>query len=220
MRALLLRDIRLALRSGGGWVLGTIFMAAFLSLCAIALGGQLSVLRPLATPLIWLSVLFSMLLSFSTIFQNDFQQGVLHQILLTPTSLLKLILAKWVSFLVIGVLPLFIIIPLVGQFFDLSGTALLALMISLGLAAPALAAYVTLAGAILCGKQSAGFLAVLIVMPFLIPLLIFGVDATQSFLVEGWPAVEIRILGGLSLLSIAIGLPASIAALRVNLETT
>ena len=220
MRALIFRDVRLALRSGGGWILGAVFMGAFLSLCAIALGGQLSALRPLATPLIWLSLLFSMLLSFSTIFQNDFRQGVLHQILLTETSLLKLVLAKWIGFLLLGFLPLFFIIPLIGQFFGLTTTSLIALMVSLALAAPAMAAYVTLAGAILCGKQSAGFLAVLIVMPFLVPLLIFGVDATQSFITEGWDAIEIRILLGLSLLSIAIGLPASIAALRANLETS
>jgi heme exporter protein B len=91
-------------------------------------------------------------------------------------------------------------------------------MFTLALTAPALAAYVTLAGALLCGRQGAAFLAILLVMPFLIPLLIFGLEATQAVLTSGWTAPEIRILFGLTLLSIAIGLPASSAALRINLE--
>lgn len=201
-------------------MLGTIFMGAFLSLCAIALGGQISELRRLATPLIWLSILFSMLLSFGTIFQTDFRQGTLHQILLTGISPLKLILSKWLSFLIIGFLPLLIITPLVGQFLGLKGAHLTALLVTLTLSGPAMASYVTLAGAILCAKQGAGFLAVLLVMPFLIPFLIFGLDATHSFTLSGWAATEIQILAGLSLLSIAVGLPASVAALRANLETS
>ncbi len=220
MLSLILRDIRLASRSGGGWVLGVVFMGAFLSLCAIALGGHLSELRRLAVPLIWLSILFSMLLSFGTIFQADYRQGTLHQILLAGISPLTLILSKWLSFLIIGFLPLLIITPLIGQFFGLSGTKLLALLVTLAISGPAMATYVTLAGAILCAKQGSGFLAVLLVMPFLIPFLIFGLDATDSFTITGWAATEIQILAGLSLLSIAVGLPASVAALRANLETS
>lgn len=216
--AILKRDLLLAWRSGGNWIMGTVFMAAFLSLCGIALGGQMSELRRLGTALIWLGILFSMLLSFSTIFQSDFRQGSLTQIMLHGVSPLTVSLAKWTSFLIIGFLPLFIVTPLMASLFGLSGSAIMATLLTLAISAPALAAYVTMAGTVLCARTGAGFLAVILVMPFLIPLLIFGLDASQSFTVEGWSAVEIRILAGLSLLSIAIGLPASAAALRANLE--
>jgi heme exporter protein B len=217
---ILMRDLRIAWRSGGSWVMGAVFMMTFLALCAIALGGQLSELRRLGVAFIWLGVFFSMLLSFATIFQTDYRQGTLAQILLSGPSALTVCLAKWVGFLATGFLPLFLITPLTGSFFGLSGEAIGATMLTLAIAAPALGAYVTLAGAVLCARNGAGFLAVLLVMPFLVPLLIFGLDATDSFLNIGWAAVEIRILAGLSLLSIAIGLPASAAALRINLETT
>lgn len=216
--SILIRDLRLAWRSGGSWIMGAVFMGAFLSLCGIALGGQMSELRRLGPALIWLGVLFSMLLSFATIFQADFRQGTLSQILLSGPTALTVCLAKWVAFLIIGFFPLFIITPLTGTFFGMSGDVITATMLTLAIAAPALGAYVTLAGAVLCARIGAGFLAVLLVMPFLVPLLIFGLDAAQSFLNQGWAAVEIRILAGLSLLSIAIGLPASAAALRANLE--
>ena len=216
--AILRRDLRLAFRTGGSWILGAVFLAVFISLCAIALGGQMSELRRLAAPLLWLAIVFSMLLSFATIFQADFRQGTLTQILLSGISPLTLALAKWTAFLCLGFLPLFLVTPVVGTFLGLSSQTLLATMLALGLAAPALAAYVTLAGAIFCARSGAGFLAVLLVTPFLVPLLIFGLEAGQAFSAEGWGAVEVRLLAGLSLLSIAIGLPASAAALRVNLE--
>ncbi len=216
--AILMRDIRLAFRTGGSWVLGSVFMAIFISLCAIALGGQMAELRRLAAPLLWLAIVFSMLLSFTTIFQSDYRQGTLTQIALSGTSTLTLALAKWAAFLCLGFLPLFFVTPIIGTFLGLSGQSLLATLLALALAAPALAAYVTLAGAIFCSRTGAGFLAVLLVTPFLVPLLIFGLEAGTAFQTEGWAAVEIRLLAGLSLLSIAIGLPASAAALRVNLE--
>lgn len=216
--AILSRDIRLAFRTGGSWILGAVFMAVFISLCAIALGGQMSELRRLGSALLWLAIVFSMLLSFATIFQADFRQGTLTQIYLSGTSPLTVVLAKWAAFLCLGFLPLFVVTPIMSTFLGLNGKALLATLLALSFAAPALAAYVTLAGAIFCGRTGAGFLAVLLVTPFLVPLLIFGLEASQGFLNQGWSAVELRLLAGVSLLSIAVGLPASAAALRVNLE--
>lgn len=216
--AILKRDLRLAFRIGGSWILGTVFMAVFVTLCAIALGGQMTELRRLAPALLWLAIVFSMLLSFATVFQADFRQGTLTQIYLSGTSTLTLALAKWAAFLCLGFLPLFLITPIMGLILGLSSEVILATLLALALAAPALAAYVTLAGAIFCARSGAGFLAVLLVTPFLVPLLIFGLEASQGFGMAGWAAVELRILAGLTLLSIAVGIPASAAALRVNLE--
>jgi heme exporter protein B len=212
------RELLCVWRSGGQWIMGAVFMSAFLALCGIALGGQISELRRLGSPLIWLAVLFAMLLSFQSLFQDDFRQGSLTQLRLHGVSPLALCLGKWAAFLLTGFLPLWLITPLVATLFGLSLNATGAVMFTLALTAPALAAYVTLAGALLCGRQGAAFLAILLVMPFLIPLLIFGLEATQAVLTSGWTAPEIRILFGLTLLSIAIGLPASSAALRINLE--
>ena len=49
--ALLARDFKIALRSGGTWLLGLVFFASFLTLAAIALGGKFETLRPLAAPI-------------------------------------------------------------------------------------------------------------------------------------------------------------------------
>ena len=71
--------------------------------------------------------------------------------------------------------------------------------------------------AILTGRQG-GFLIVLITAPFIIPLLIFGIEAINGYQSSGILALEFRVLIGLSLIAIAVGLPAASAALKANLE--
>ena len=54
--------------------------------------------------------------------------------------------------------------------------------------------------------------------PFLIPLLIFGLGAVESYPANGLAAIEFRALIGLSFIAIAVGIPAATAALNANLE--
>lgn len=216
--AIIKRDMTLAFRSGGAWLYGLIFFAVFIALCAIALGGSLNVMRPFAPALIWLAVIFSAMLSFPAIFRSDYDDGTLAQFKLSGISLLSLCTAKAISFTLLSILPLIIATPISALFFDLEPIAVTAIVIALLLAAPALSCYGTAAAAILAGRQSGGFLVVLMTMPFIVPLLIFGVGAVPSYEAQGFKALELRVLIGLSLIGISVGLPAAAAALKAQLE--
>ena len=231
---LIKRDLRLALRSGGAWAYGLVFMVFFLTLCALALGGNAAMssgaspsalpldpaarLNILAAPLIWLSILFSSLLSIPQIFEKDMSDGSTAQLKLAGVSLMSLASAKIISFTIIYLLPLVIAVPVSGQLFALSLTQSLGLCCALIIALPALAIYVSISGALLCARQSGGFLSIILTAPLLIPTLIFGVAASQAYGQAGLQASEFRILAGLSFIAIAIGLPAIAAALGANLE--
>ncbi len=218
MRAMIKRDLTLAMRSGGTWLYGLFFFAVFIALSAIALGGSLNLMRPFAPALIWLAVIFSAMLSFPAIFQTDFEDGNLAQFKLSNQSLLSLCMAKAISFAALSILPLILATPLAALVFDMPLQNVMATMISLCLAAPALAIYGVLSSAILAGRQGGGFLIVLITTPFIIPLLIFGVEAINGYAQSALAAPELRVLIGLSLISIAVGLPAASAALKAQLE--
>ncbi|WP_409433728.1 heme exporter protein CcmB [Litorimonas sp. RW-G-Af-16] len=218
MRAIIARDIKLAMRAGGHWALGLIFFALFLALCGIALGGQLSTLSTLAVPLTWLAFIFSALLSVPQIFRGEMEDGSLAQFKLAGTGMGTLAAAKLVSFTVITLLPLIIMVPLLAQMFGVSGGVIAGLMLSLLIGLPAVTFYMGVSAALLCGRQSGGFLTILLTAPLLIPTLIFGVAAANAFPDFGWAASELRILLGLSLISVALGFPAIIAALSANLE--
>ncbi|MDB2437607.1 heme exporter protein CcmB [Hellea sp.] len=215
---LIKRDLVLALRSGGAWLYGLFFFAVFIALSAIALGGSLNVMRPLAPALIWLAVIFSAMLSFHSIFQEDYRDGNLAQLKLSGAGGLILCTAKAISFTLLSILPLIIATPLAALVFDMSSQTVMATVLSLILASPALAIYGVLSSAILAGRRGGGFLIVLITTPFLIPLLIFGIEAIEGYSIHGLVALEFRILVGLSFIAIAVGLPAAAAALNAHLE--
>jgi len=218
MMAIIKRDLSLALRSGGTWLFGLFFFIVFLSLSAIAMGGALSEIRPLAPALIWLSVIFSAMLSFQAIFQSDFADGNLAQFKISGQSLLSLCAAKTVSFFLISIFPLILAMPFAALLFDMPAQTLIATLCSIGLAAPALSIYGVFASAMLAGRQGGGFLIVLMTTPFLIPLLIFGIEAIDGYAQSSLYTLEYRVLLGLSLIAIAVGLPAASAALKANLE--
>ena len=218
MWAIIKRDLILALRSGGAWLYGLFFFAVFIAFSAIALGGSLNVMRPFAPALIWLAVIFSAMLSFPTIFQIDFEDGNIAQLKLTKQSLISLCTTKAISFAALSILPLILATPLAALVFDMPLQNVAGTMISLCLAAPALAIYGVLSSALLAGRQGGGFLIVLITTPFLIPLLIFGIEAIDGYSQSALAAAELRVLIGLSLISIAVGLPAASAALKAQLE--
>ena len=216
--AIIKRDLTLALRSGGAWLYGLFFFAVFIALSAIALGGSLNVMRPFASALIWLAVIFSAMLSFPAIFRDDFEDGNLAQLKISGLSLINLCIAKAISFALLSIMPLLFALPFAALVFDMPSQTILATLLSIVIAAPALTVYGVLSSAILAGRRSGGFLIVLITTPFLIPLLIFGLEATESFATNGLLAIEFRVLTGLSLIAIAIGIPAAAAALNANLE--
>lgn len=215
---ILRRDLIRAARSGGSWAYGLVFMAIFLALSAIALNGDMSVLRRLGVALIWLAVTFAALMSVDRVFSEDLRDGTTGQLWLSGVSYMTQATAGLLSFSLIHLLPLVLTAPLWSLLFDLSREVVIGLIISLLCAMPGLAAFTGLAGALTGARGKGGFLAIFISTPLLIPLLIFGVAASQSYVTAGLAAVEFRALIGLSLLALALSIPASAAALSVNTD--
>ena len=131
---------------------------------------------------------------------------------------MSLCVAKAISFFLICIFPLLIATPISALILDMQTPVVIATLLSIGLAAPALSVYGVFSGALLAGRRGGGFLIVLITTPFLIPLLIFGIEAIDGYKEAGLLTLEYRVLLGLSMISIAVGLPAASAALRANLE--
>lgn len=215
---ILRRDITRAARSGGSWAYGLVFMAIFLSLSAIALDGEMNALRRLGVPLIWLAVTFASLMSVDRVFADDLADGTTGQLWLSKVSYMSQASSGILSFGLIYLLPLIFTAPLWSLLFDLNAATITGLVIALLFAAPGLAAYTALAGALTGARGKGGFLAFFISAPLLVPLLIIGVAASKAYVIQGWAAVEFRALIGFSLLALALSIPASAAALAANTD--
>lgn len=198
--------------------MGLVFFAVFLSMSAIALGGEFTTLRPLAPALIWLAMVFSLLFSFEHLFSGDASDGSLEHLKLSGMSMNAYVLAKVCAHWLLSILPLIVALPLAALLFDLPMPILLGLFVSMVVASPALVCYGAFSGACLVGFKGGGFLLVLLTIPLVIPVLIFAVSGVTSFADAGLLALEFQALAGISLIAAAIGIPAAAAALNVSME--
>lgn len=213
MGAILKRDLQLAARGTSGTGLSLAFMALFVLLCGLALGGS----RPdLGPGLLWLAATLSALLGLDRLYQPDQETGALAQMHLSGASGLAIATAKNLSFAITGLAPLIIATPLLALLLGMDGPAIIGTILSLIIGAPAITAYASVTAAILAAQRGSGVLAVILTAPLLIPVLIFGTEAANTFASEGIAAVQFRILAGLSFIAVALGTPATVAALAAN----
>ena len=213
IRTLLARELRLAARHASGTVLGLAFMALFVVLCGIALGGS----RPELGPgLLWLAATLSTLLGLDRLYAPDQRSGALAQMHLAGVSGASLAVAKTVAFALTALFPLILIAPLLGLVLQMEPRAILGTVLSLLFGAPALAAYASFTAALLAAQRGVGVLGIILTAPLLLPVLIFGVEAAEGYVFYGLGALQFRILAGLSLLALAVGGVGTVAALAAN----
>jgi heme exporter protein B len=215
-RALLSRDLKLALRAGGGAALALGFFGAVVALVPLGIGPELKLLARVAGGIMWVAAALAMLISLDRLFQADFEDGSLDVIALSPLSLEGVVLAKMIAHWLTTGLPLTFISPLLGLMFDLSHDGTLALAASLALGTPALSAIGTIGAALTLSVRRGGLILAAIVLPLIVPGLIFGAAAVLAAL-EGGGYSALLLLAAYSIFSVAVAPFAGAAAVRLNL---
>lgn len=218
MALLLYRDLKILFRNPRGWFLTLVFFLLFVTLFAIAMDGDPARMVPVAPAGIWLAIIFSLLLSFDGLFERDIRTGVFTQLKLSGTSLLSVVISKVLTIFLVTCLPLICIVPIAAIFFQLDATTSYSIMMSLLLGAPGLICLGVLSAAILSGSRNSGFLMALLTLPFFIPIVIFAIGGIKLFPNLGMWNSGFLALAGISLVSIAVCLPAAVAALNTNLD--
>jgi heme exporter protein B len=214
--AVLARDVRLAIRAGGGAALAIGFFAAIAALLPLGIGPDLKLLARVAGGALWIAAALATLISLDRIFQADFEDGSLDVIALAPLSLEGTAAAKMIAHWLTTGLPLTVVSPLLGLLFDMPGPALLALAGSLALGTPALSAVGTVGAALTLSVRRGGLILALIVLPLIVPALIFGPAAVLIALDGGRSAASL-LLAAYSVLMVALAPFAAAAAVRLNL---
>lgn len=165
---------------------------------------------------IWVVALLSMLLAMPLLFQPDREDGTLDLMLLSAMDPAWLALAKaGANWCVFG-LPLVLLSPLLGASYGLEGIALVVLPATLALGTPALILLATVAAALTAGLRRGVGLLALLVLPLALPILLFGVRATE-LAADGFPtAAPLMMLGAFLLLALGLLPWAAGAALRAT----
>jgi heme exporter protein B len=218
MKALLLRDLRLAFRTGGGFGLGLAFFLLLSVLVPLGVGPEGGTLARIAPGILWVGALLACLLSLDRIFALDFEDGSLDLLATAPIPLEAVVAVKAFAHWLVTGLPLTLIAPGLGLLLNLPAGAYPWLIASLVLGTPALSVIGAFGAALTVGLRRGGLLLSLLVLPLYVPTLIFGAEVVRRG-TEGMAlGTPLALLAALSLGATALLPFAAAAALRVNLR--
>ncbi|MQY51410.1 heme exporter protein CcmB [Rhodocyclus tenuis] len=218
LKTVVARDLRLAMRRQADIVSALFFFIIVVSLFPLGVGPEPDLLRRLAPGVLWVAALLATMLSLPRLFADDFRDGTLEQLALTPQPLAVAVFGKTLAHWLSSGLPLTLLSPLIGMQFDLPGDAVWTLVLALAIGTPALSAIGAIGAALTLGLRGGGVLLSLLVLPLYIPVLIFGagaVDATAGGIAA---QAHLSVLAALSLGGLFFAPWATAAALRIALE--
>ncbi len=219
LAALLARDMRLAVRVGGGAMIGVLFFLVVVALTPFAIGPDLPLLKRIGPAILWLAALLASLLALDRLFASDHEDGSLDLLLMSRAPLELVVAVKGLAHWLTTGLPLIVAAPLIGLFLNLDGPADAALMLTLLAGTPALTFIGLIGAAIAVALRRGGLLLAVIVLPLTVPVLIFGVAAANAAVVGPVPfGTPFTVLCALTLASLVIGPFAAAAALRQEME--
>lgn len=218
MIALLLRDLRLSVRAGGGFGLALAFFLLVAVLVPLGVGPDSVLHARIAPGILWLGMLLACLLSLDRIFALDHEDGSLDLLATSPIPMEAVAAVKALAHWLMTGLPLTILAPLLAMLLSLPPEGQPWLFVSLLLGTPALSVIGTFGAALTVGLKRGGLLLSLLVLPLYVPTLIFGAEVTRRGADGLEVAVPLAMLAAITAGSAALLPFASSLALRINLR--
>ena len=218
MRCIFMRDLRGVLRRRTDAAAALVFFVIVVSLFPLGVGADPALLRTMAPGVVWVAALLASMLSLARLFADDHLDGTLEQLLLSATPLPLLVLAKMAAHWLTSGLLLALASPLLALQFDLSAAATAVLAASLLLGTPLLSLIGGIGAALTVGVRGAGVLLSLLVLPLVVPVLIFGAGAVSANEAGLGSGAHFSLLGAMLALALVLAPLAASAALRIALE--
>lgn len=208
---------RLSLK--GGAFVALIFFLAVVTVVPFGVGPDLKLLARIGPAILWIGALLATLLGLDRLFQDDREDGALDLLLISGPPLEATVLAKAAGHWLATGLPLTIAAPVLGLLLGVEPAALGPVALTLLAGTPALTLIGTIGAALMTALGRGGLLTAVLVLPFTIPVLVFGVSAASSAIIGPTPFLPpFLILVALSLVSAVVAPVAGAAALRTGMD--
>jgi heme exporter protein B len=203
----------------GGALVGVVFFLAVIIIVPFGVGPDLRLLARIGPAMLWTAALLASLLNLDRLFRDDRDDGSLDLLVVSGPPLELTVLAKCIGAWLATGLPLVVVAPLLGMLLGVEPAALVTTTATLLAGTPALILIGAVGAALTSGLARGGILVAVLVLPFTIPVLIFGVSAAATAIVGPTPFLPpFLILVALTLFSLVIAPIAAAAALRVTLD--
>jgi heme exporter protein B len=180
MKALFVRELRLAARVGGGALTGLLFFLAVIAIVPFAVGPDLKLLSRIGPAMLWTGALLASLLGLERLFQADREDGSLDLLLLGEHPAALVVFVKCAAHWIATGLPLVLATPIFGLMMNMEPVAIAAVMATLLAGTPAITFIGAMGAAVTVTLARGGLLIAILVLPLVIPVLVFGVSAAYG----------------------------------------
>ncbi len=218
LRVLVTRDIRIALRQLSDSLMVIVFFVIAAALFPFGVGPDPDLLARIAPGILWVTALLAAMLSFDRLFENDYADGTLELLVVSPVPLWIVVLAKVIAHWLTTGFPLLLASPVIGIMVNLEPDGYGILLGTMALGTAIISLIGALGAALSLGSRRSGVLLSLLVIPLVIPVLIFGAGAIQAaiggFAISG----QLMLMGGILLICLVLCPWACAAALRSAVE--
>jgi heme exporter protein B len=216
MRTLLIHDLRYYISNIKEAAYLYIYFIAMIALFVFGLTAEGG--REYAAALLFIALISALLLASPLLFQRDEEEGRLDYLRLLPVSLELVVVARFLACYLVFVLPILALIPPAGLLLDIPYARWWPAAGLLALAGALVLALIVMASAMMAGLSNQAGLIGLMLLPLLIPLMIFGVDAL-GHIISGAAAsgqYQPLLLAALAFFLLPLALLVSASCLRVT----
>jgi len=216
--ALVRRDLLLAFRRRSELLFPVFFLMVVVSLFPLGVGPSPELLARIASGVVWIAALLSVVISLDSVFRSDFEDGTLEQYIVSGQPLSLIALAKSLAHWLVTGLPLVLVSPLLALWMNLPSHAIGALVASLLLATPILSFVGAIGVGLTISLRRGGQLLSLLVFPLYVPVLIIATGGIMAA-IDGLPYTPFLglLLAGL-ITSVTLAPFAIATALKISLS--
>lgn len=217
--ALFVREWRLATRIGGGAFMGVMFYLIVVTVMPFAIGPDMRLLARIGPAVLWIGALLATLLSLDRLLEADREDGALDLLVAGDHSLEALVLVKCAAHWVANGVPVIIAAPVFSLFLALDPATTAATVATLAVGTPALTFLGAIGAGLTVSLRRGGLLLPILVLPFAVPVLIFGVSAGGAPAMPPAPFLQpFLLLSAITLFTAVLGPVATAATLRSGID--
>lgn len=212
------RELRLAARARTEWLMPPLFFVIVVTLFAFGAKPDDPRLAAFAPAIVWVGALLAALLSLERLYRADQEDGSLEQLLVSATPLTLAVAVKTLVHWLLSGLPIVLLAAPLALMLNLPAPLLLPLVLGLLLGTPVLSLIGSFVAALTVGLPRGGALLPVLVLPLLMPVVIFGAGAVRAAEQGLDSSGPVYFLAAMLALTVTLLPPLSAAALRNAFE--
>ena len=180
------------------------FMILIVTLFVLGIGPFEEKLKLVSNAIFWIGLILAIIPSLEKTLQRDYDNGWLDQTITSPLPLEFILLSKSIAYWLIIIIPLLISLPFFVILLNISFKLIPWLSISIIIGGLSISLIGIIGSALTLGAKRGNILLPILIIPFIIPILIFGIGISETITINESPRGNLFLLIGFTLIYLVI----------------